>query len=81
MRKQDLIQLHRLLLELSQYMSEENAISTEWIVEYDMLDTRPIYVQAAKEDHQEAVMMLATAIEAELDRTPEEDQEKVTASQ
>lgn len=72
MRKQELIHLHALLVEVTHHLDDHGDMPTEISTEYNTLDTHPVSVHASKQDHHEAVMALATAIGTWLDRSPNE---------
>lgn len=70
MRKQEYLHVHALLVEVTHHLTDHEEMPTEIRAEYDALETRPWGVHASKQDHHDAVMALATAIETWLDQTP-----------
>lgn len=68
MRKQEYIHVHALLVEISQYLIDHEDLPVETLVEYRALDTRPLNVHESKENHHDAVMVLATIIGASLEQ-------------
>lgn len=73
MRKQEYIHLHRLLLEATQHIFEQEDIPSEIFAEYNDLDVRPVNVALSKREHREAVLELAAAIETGIERTPTDE--------
>jgi hypothetical protein len=75
MRKQELIHLHGLFVEITQSLVEQGAVSTEIWNEYETLDINPYSIHAGKSDHEEAVRLLATTLGDTVEQLPEEQSE------
>lgn len=74
MKKQELIQTHRLLALTRNEMTEEGAI--DGAPEYDEMGVSPQSIHLSKSDHEEAILALANDLATELE---EMETEKVTA--
>lgn len=72
MRKQELVHLHGVLVEVTRSLVEQGAVSAEICNEYERLDVNANSIHAQKGDHREAVLLLATALGATLERPAEE---------
>lgn len=70
MRKQELIHLHTLLGELANYCQDEG-IALD-LSAYRAQDTHPMAISHSKDDHEEAVLALAGAVAASLERQTDE---------
>jgi hypothetical protein len=74
MKKQELIQIHGLLDELSGHFSDELELSleNESFEEYQNIETKPIHIHKSKSDHKDAILALVNAIETatETETTP-----------
>jgi hypothetical protein len=80
MKKQELIHLHGLLAEVSNYY-EENAAEDVDLDEYDELGVRPTSIHKSKTDHKAAVFALAGGITSTMATEDEEEEtEAVPAS-
>lgn len=75
MRKQELIHLHGLLVETTQFLVDQGAVSTEIWNEYEALDINSYSIHAGKSDHEEAVLLLATSLRATVEQLTEEQSE------
>jgi hypothetical protein len=78
MKKQELIHLHGLLAEVSNYY-EENADEDVSLDEYEDLGVRPTSIHKSKTDHKAAVFALAGGITSTI-VDEEEETEAVPAS-
>lgn len=72
MRKQALIHLHGLLVEVTQSLIESDTVSDRIWDEYEALNTSAYAFQAPKEEHKKAVLFLVATLGAELDQPIEE---------
>ena len=72
MRKQSLIHLHGLLVEVTRSLVESGTVSAGVWNEYEALNTSAYAFQAPKGEHKEAVLFLAATLEAELGRPVEQ---------
>lgn len=72
MRKQELVHLHGLLVEITESLVDEGAIPANIWNEYETLEIDACCIQARKSDHEEAVLILATTLTATLERPAEE---------
>jgi hypothetical protein len=70
MRKQEYIHIHALLVEVTRYLIENEAMSAETLSAYDALGTRPTSIHKSKQNHREAIMVLSSAIKPCLKETP-----------
>jgi hypothetical protein len=68
MRKQELVHLHGVLVEVTQTLVEEGAVSAEIWSEYETLGITPNSIHAQKSDHEEAVRLLATRLGAAVEQ-------------
>lgn len=75
MKKQELIQTHRLLALIRNEMTEEGVI--EGAPEYDELGVSPQSIHLSKSDHEDAILTLSEDLATELDAA-EVDGETVT---
>jgi|GEM_PF-1760281 len=55
MKQQELIHLHALLFEVSEYVKRENTITADPMVRYEVQPTRPFHVHQGKDAHTTAV--------------------------
>jgi len=78
MKKQELIHLHGLLAEVSNYY-DQNAAEDVDLDEYEELGVRPTSIHKSKTDHKAAVFALAGGITSTM-ATEEEESEAVPAS-
>lgn len=62
MRKNDLVHLHGLLIEVTDRLTEDDALSQTDLEPYDQLGVAPVSFQASREDHQEAVLTLGAVL-------------------
>jgi hypothetical protein len=72
MRKQELVQLHGLLVEITQFLVDQGTVSTDIWNEYESLGITPYSIHARKSEHEEAVLVLAATLRATLEQRPEE---------
>lgn len=72
MRKQELVHLHGLLVEITQSLVDEGTISAEIKNEYEALDINAYAIHESKSDHEEAVLFLAATLSATLEELTEE---------
>lgn len=72
MRKQELIHLHRLHVEITRFLVDQGTVSAEIWTEYDRLDTNADSIHASKSDHAEAVQLLTSTLSVTLDQPTEE---------
>lgn len=77
MRKQELVHLHGVLVEVTQSLVEQGAISAEIWTEYETLDVSANSIHAQKSEHLEAVLLLATALSVGIDQ-PTDEQSPLT---
>lgn len=68
MRKQELVHLHGLLVEITRSLVDQGTISDEIWAEYEALDINAHSIHAPKDDHEEAVLLLATTLAATVER-------------
>lgn len=68
MRKQGLVHLHGLLVEITRSLVDQGTISDEIWAEYEALGINAHSIHASKNDHEEAVLFLATTLTATLER-------------
>lgn len=69
MKKQELVHLHGLIAEVTEYCEDRGA-GLE-LDEYLAQDTRPTSIHHGKREHKEAVFKLANAITSAVAETPE----------
>jgi hypothetical protein len=62
MRKQELVHLHGLLVEITQSLVDQGAVSQAVWHEYDALDINAYSIHVQKGSHEEAVLLLATVL-------------------
>lgn len=67
MHKQGCVHVHGLLVEIALYLIDQDDMSAEMLTEYRGLGTRSLSVHESKEDHRDAIRVLATAIETSLE--------------
>jgi hypothetical protein len=72
MRKQELVHLHGLLVEITQSLVDQGTVSVAVWNEYETLDIDAHSIHAQKEDHAEAVLLLATTLKTALEQPTEE---------
>lgn len=72
MRKQELVHLHGLLVEITASQVEEGVVSASLWNEYKALDIDSYAIHAQKGDHEQAVLLLATTLGARLEESTEE---------
>lgn len=72
MRKQELVHLHGVLVEVTQSLVEQDAVQAAIWDEYQTLDITAAAIHAQKSDHQKAVLLLAPALGTELEDATEE---------
>lgn len=72
MRKQELVHLHGVLVEVTESLVEQDVVSAEIWTEYERLDIHANAIHAQKRDHGEAVRLLATTLSAALEQPPAE---------
>jgi hypothetical protein len=72
MHKQELVHLHRLLVEITQSFADGGAVPDEVWNEYEALHTNAYSVHAPKGQHEEAVLLLANTLGEELAQPTEE---------
>lgn len=72
MRKQELVHLHGLLVEVTESLVDKGAVSAKIWNEYEGLETGSYSINAQKSDHQEAVSLLASTISATIEQPTEE---------
>lgn len=68
MRKKEYIHTHALLAEVTRYLIENEDVPVETLSAYDALDTRPSSIHKSKQDHDEAITVLSSAIEPQLEQ-------------
>lgn len=68
MRKKEFIHVHALLLEITQYLMENEDVDPSIHSMYDTLDVRPSSAHKPKDDHYEAVTVLGDSIERALEQ-------------
>lgn len=73
MRKQESIHLHGLLAEVVRYLDEHEGMPAGALDEYAKLETRPLSVTHSKDRHCEALLVLAGAVEAWIERPEKQD--------
>lgn len=66
MRKDELIQIHALLLEVRHSLGENEDVPVEMQPTYGALDVRPTSIHKSKQSHQEAISILGGSIERSL---------------
>jgi hypothetical protein len=64
MRKIEHVHTHALLVEVTRYLIENEAMSGETLSAYDALEARPTSIHKPKEYHHEAIMVLSSTIES-----------------
>lgn len=72
MRKQELVHLHGLLVEITESLVDKDAVSATIWNEYNALDLDSTAINAQKGDHEEAVLLLAVSLGATLEQPTEE---------
>lgn len=72
MRKQELVHLHGLLVEITQSLVAQDAVSAEVWNEYETLEVNACSIHARKSDHAEAVLLLSTTLRGALEQPAEE---------
>jgi hypothetical protein len=68
MRKQELVHIHGLLVEITRSLVDQGTVSPEIWKEYEALDVNAHSLHAHKSDHEEAVLLLATTLRATLEQ-------------
>lgn len=68
MRKKEFIHIHALLLEVTQYLIENEDMAVEMYSTYDELDVRPSSIHKQKQNHHEAVKILGDSVERSLEQ-------------
>jgi hypothetical protein len=71
MRKQELVHLHGLLIEVTQSLIDRGALPPEVWSEYEALDTNAYAIHAPKGEHREAVLLLAATVAADIEQSTE----------
>lgn len=66
MRKDELIHIHALFLEVRQSLGENEERPIEMHSAYDALDVRPTSIHKSKENHRKAISTLGGSIERSL---------------
>jgi len=69
MRKKELVNIHALLLEVTQYALDTEDVPTEIHSTYAALDVRPSSIHKPKQNHYEAITILGDSIERSLEQT------------
>jgi hypothetical protein len=72
MRKQELVHIHGLLVEITQSLVDQGTVSADIWDEYEALDINAYSIRAQKSDHKEAVLLLATTLRATLEQPAKE---------
>lgn len=72
MQKKELVHLHGLLVEIARFLVDQGEISADIWNEYEALDINAFAIHAKKSDHEEAVLLLATGLGRELERSTDE---------
>jgi hypothetical protein len=75
MRKRELIYLHGLLDQVSVLMRARDDLSEEMLGSYRELGVSPTSVYQPKDDHEQAVETLASALAASVDEENESDEQ------
>ncbi|RLF64397.1 MAG: hypothetical protein DRN30_05525 [Thermoplasmata archaeon] len=57
MHKEEIIQIHRILYIIAEYMKRKNLVKT--LDEYESSNTRPFHVNKSKEEHLVAIFLLS----------------------
>lgn len=78
MRKQELIHLHGLLVEVATFCMDEDDIAIE-LDEYQSLGTHPTSIHLSKTDHKHAVFALINGITAAVQEELARPEEPVSA--
>lgn len=66
MKKDEAVHLHALFGELRRHLESRGWVESEAFDEYDRLDISPLQVHRPKDEHIEALLVLATALADEL---------------
>jgi len=69
MRKQELVHLHGVLIEVTQSLIDRGALPSEIRSEYEALDTNAYAIHAPKAEHRKAVLLLAATVAAEVEQS------------
>jgi hypothetical protein len=69
MKKEELMHLHILLVQFKNYCERNNFISSN-LSKYEELDISPYQVHRSKEEHKQAIFVLATELVAALSAIP-----------
>ncbi|WP_435094993.1 UPF0058 family protein [Halorubrum sp. N11] len=69
MRKKELISTHALLVEVAQYLIENENMPAGRMCRYHALSVTPLGVHKSKQDHYEAITVLFNIIEGEFEQT------------
>lgn len=77
MKKNELVHYHALLREVSTDFVERGIVTREDFTEYEELDVSPVALRASRDQHEEAVLLLAERLSVAArrgagDRSPEE---------
>ncbi|MEZ3145186.1 UPF0058 family protein [Halobaculum sp. MBLA0143] len=67
MKKNELLHVHSLLLALARQFTERGVVSDEALDSYRETGVTPMSLRAARDDHVDAVLELATALGGSLD--------------
>lgn len=73
MRKQELVHLHGVLVEVTESLVEQGVVSAEIWMEYARLGIHPNSIHAQKSDHAEAVRLLASTLGAAVQQPTAEE--------
>lgn len=79
MRKQELVHLHGLLAEITEWLVDAGAVSATTWEEYEALEVDSYSINAQKREHEEAVLLLATTLSATVEQ-PTEEQSSISVS-
>lgn len=67
MRQQELIHLHALLVEIRNYLEDQEELSADPYVDYDTFDVSPTAIDRTKDVHLEAMTRLMDGIQTKFD--------------
>lgn len=72
MKKNELVHYHALLSEISTDFAERGIVSREEFTDYEQLDVSPVALRASRDQHEEAVLLLADLLSHAARRGAEE---------
>ncbi|RDI70599.1 UPF0058 family protein [Halopelagius longus] len=72
MKKNELVHYHALLREISTDFADRGIVTRDDFDEYRRLDVSPVALRASRDDHEEAVLLLAEVLSRAAERSTDE---------